>query len=164
MLSSFFHPATQFRLRVAAAPTFVGETKTRSGTLLAGVPPVELFANPIRDPTSEHDIFASSFLAYSMFALLLIRFFCISCHSQLDPSDVLHLKQTELNAFLEGLYATPTNRINTSSIPRATHRYATVKEAGGRIRDSKRVDGWLGRREDDTVFVSPTNAGAAAAL
>ncbi|KOM52622.1 hypothetical protein LR48_Vigan09g128100 [Vigna angularis] len=71
MLSSFFHPATQFRLRVAAAPTFVGETKTRSGTLLAGVPPVELFANPIRDPTSEHDIFASSFLAYSMFAFFI---------------------------------------------------------------------------------------------
>ncbi|BAT74340.1 hypothetical protein VIGAN_01199000, partial [Vigna angularis var. angularis] len=38
-------------------------------------------------------------------------------HSQLDPSDVLHLKQTELSAFLEGLYATPTNRINTLSIP-----------------------------------------------
>ncbi|BAT79404.1 hypothetical protein VIGAN_02228500, partial [Vigna angularis var. angularis] len=32
-------------------------------------------------------------------------------------NNVLHLKQTELNAFLEGLYPTPTNRINTSSIP-----------------------------------------------
>ncbi|KOM48600.1 hypothetical protein LR48_Vigan07g230400 [Vigna angularis] len=40
----------------------------------------------------------------------------------------------------------------------------TGKEAGGRNRDSKRALGWLGRREDDAVFVSSANAGAAATL
>ncbi|KOM40403.1 hypothetical protein LR48_Vigan04g060100 [Vigna angularis] len=38
----------------------------------------------------------------------------------------------------------------------------TGKEASGGNRDSKRALSWLGRREDDVVFVSSVNAGAAA--
>ncbi|KAG2372245.1 uncharacterized protein HKW66_Vig0208870 [Vigna angularis] len=37
----------------------------------------------------------------------------------------------------------------------------TGKEAGGRNRDSKRALSWLGRREDDALFVSSANARAA---
>ncbi|KOM57979.1 hypothetical protein LR48_Vigan11g101200 [Vigna angularis] len=39
------------------------------------------------------------------------------------------------------------------------HRYATVKEAGGMIRDSKRVNGWLGQRKRDSLGFANSSVG-----